>query len=569
MIFSAQGLLDAKTCISSDAAGESGKKSAAAKSDGSGQGRQDSDFLNLLAQIACTESEKGGIKPGSGNEETSPSRAQIEKQLLDLLKSNYPADMFKSDNKTEDGSFYACIFPGLQESDILQEQEFGIADLLEAVALKLQSEKKDVDALSDDGATEGSLKRLLSLMSAKGEQNMDAAGGSSFSQQIVRLFEVLNNNMAVSSDITNRSDGLNEVETTGTQRHLRDLFSGMEASKGDSGGGGKVSQSVPKILEAFNSPSMTADTANRVDSSKSGGPADAREQLRALFSGMEVKEGEVARGRNFSQSASEISDILNSRSITADTARGAEGSKDGGETDAAAGRLQALLSASGDKGTQAAKKILSVLKESPQDPAQSAELGKQALKNLSSDKAGRETLDIARVLTVGGEKSINPATPVRQANTGFDRQLQAAESRIISQVSVRLSAGVQNGFKNMTVQMYPPELGRVKVRIISDKNGLNVHLQSQNQQVAGVLERHLPGLQQSLTEQGVSVANLQVSVGSGGGQGESQFEDHGFGDSNRHTPAGKSAGEDEMPAAAEPEPVTPAAGHGQGLSLRV
>ncbi len=124
---------------------------------------------------------------------------------------------------------------------------------------------------------------------------------------------------------------------------------------------------------------------------------------------------------------------------------------------------------------------------------------------------------------------------VRQSSMLVDQDFQIQENRIVSQVFACLNKGSRQGSGHWMINLYPPELGKVKVRIFSGKGSLNIHLQSQTHQVAGVLEKHLSALQHSLEDQGLVLSDLQVSVESGNQEG-SQFEEQGFRFADQETP---------------------------------
>ncbi len=124
---------------------------------------------------------------------------------------------------------------------------------------------------------------------------------------------------------------------------------------------------------------------------------------------------------------------------------------------------------------------------------------------------------------------------VRQSPMLVDQDFQIQENRIVSQVFACLNTGSRQGSGHWMINLYPPELGKVKVRIFSGKGSLNIHLQSQTHQVAGVLEKHLSALQHSLEDQGIVLSDLQVSVESGNQEG-SQFEEQGFRFADQETP---------------------------------
>ena len=160
----------------------------------------------------------------------------------------------------------------------------------------------------------------------------------------------------------------------------------------------------------------------------------------------------------------------------------------------------------------------------------------------------------------------NPGSPSAAA---FDKHLQspvqALENRVVGQVFMRLFTGAGRGTSSMTVNIHPPELGSVRVRIVSEHGRMSVHLNAQTQQVAGILERNLPALHQSLADQGVDIDDLQVSVGSEERENEN-FEDRAF----TGRPAGNpSSGLDESGDTAADHPPEPGYTEGRGLSLRV
>jgi flagellar hook-length control protein FliK len=85
--------------------------------------------------------------------------------------------------------------------------------------------------------------------------------------------------------------------------------------------------------------------------------------------------------------------------------------------------------------------------------------------------------------------------------------------------------------------------------------------------VVGILERHLPTLQQSLADQGLDISDLQVSVDSGGEEGKSRFEEQAF-DGRQHRTSKTGTADAEAEALAEAPQA--AGGHSEsGLSLRV
>jgi len=192
--------------------------------------------------------------------------------------------------------------------------------------------------------------------------------------------------------------------------------------------------------------------------------------------------------------------------------------------------------------------------------------------NILKDGGGPAGANMNTSATTTGMfgRAENAANVVQPGGTSFDSQVKAAEHQVVNQVSVRLFTGVRQGSGNMTIQIHPPELGSVKVRIVSDQGSLNVHLHPQNQQVAAILERHLPALHQSLADQGIDLSGLHVSVDSGADQNASGFEDQeGDFTADRRTFNSEAESDENALAQSAESENTAAYNQGTGLSLRV
>ncbi len=141
-------------------------------------------------------------------------------------------------------------------------------------------------------------------------------------------------------------------------------------------------------------------------------------------------------------------------------------------------------------------------------------------------------------------ESINNANShIKQAEAASDKNMQRTENNVLAQISARLFTGVRQNIPNMVIHLYPPELGKVKVKIVSKKEGLNVHLQSTNNQVVGILEKNLPLLQQSLEDHGIALSDLRVSVESDN-QEKSPFEEEKFSKADENVAPKKASPED-------------------------
>jgi flagellar hook-length control protein FliK len=164
----------------------------------------------------------------------------------------------------------------------------------------------------------------------------------------------------------------------------------------------------------------------------------------------------------------------------------------------------------------------------------------------------------------GVANNLNPQ--LKQVAMPLDQDAYRTEHKVMGQVVARLFTGVRQGSQNMTIHLYPPELGKVKVRIISNKGDISVRLHSMNQQVGGILEKYLPLLQQSLEDQGIVLSDLRVTVESGNEE-KSRSDDQEFLWKNREFSTSEISKENDETVILG-ESLTWSA-PSQGLSLRV
>jgi len=89
------------------------------------------------------------------------------------------------------------------------------------------------------------------------------------------------------------------------------------------------------------------------------------------------------------------------------------------------------------------------------------------------------------------------------------------DNQVLQQVVSKLQTDLQRGSSRINVRMYPPELGKVQMKLVSEDSNMQVQLQVQNSQVQSILERNMPALRQALEQQDLDFDSIQVSVESG------------------------------------------------------
>ncbi|MCF6289649.1 MAG: flagellar hook-length control protein FliK [Desulfobacterales bacterium] len=185
--------------------------------------------------------------------------------------------------------------------------------------------------------------------------------------------------------------------------------------------------------------------------------------------------------------------------------------------------------------------------------------------------AGRElttVLPAAAALSGNGPRpGPGPAHPPLHPNHG----LTGPDRRIIDQLVNRVIFSRSNQGTSLVLTLHPRELGEVRIELVADKDGLQAHLYSRNQQVQDVLERHLPRLREAFEQQGLKIHDLQVGgdarrdadTGSRPDQGPSYYSRPGV------APAVAAANRAEPDRPVEPFPVATGWSGVSGFSLRI
>ncbi len=104
-----------------------------------------------------------------------------------------------------------------------------------------------------------------------------------------------------------------------------------------------------------------------------------------------------------------------------------------------------------------------------------------------------------RVMDVPESHSPSPPTAIDQS----------VMNQIVREARVRFGQGETE----MTLRLQPPQLGRLHMRLVWSGNELMAQMDAESQTVKHLIETNLPTLYQSLSEQGIRVDHVTVSVG--------------------------------------------------------
>ncbi|MCX8061741.1 MAG: flagellar hook-length control protein FliK [Anaerolineales bacterium] len=120
--------------------------------------------------------------------------------------------------------------------------------------------------------------------------------------------------------------------------------------------------------------------------------------------------------------------------------------------------------------------------------------------------------------------SAKPIEPARLA--------EAHRPEIVQQVARELEVFGKSGQTSLRIQLYPEQLGRIDVRLISKAEGVQIVLHADNPSTAFLLERDLNNLRESLVQAGVNLSGL--TVGHGQAQNRSDLAQSEFRSPNRN-----------------------------------
>jgi len=98
------------------------------------------------------------------------------------------------------------------------------------------------------------------------------------------------------------------------------------------------------------------------------------------------------------------------------------------------------------------------------------------------------------------------------------RLAEAHRSEVVQQVAKELAVFSKSGGTSLRLQLYPEQLGRIDVRLISKMDGVQIVIHAENSSTATLLEKDLHLLRDSLIQSGVNLSGLSI----GGGQAQTR-----------------------------------------------
>jgi len=167
-------------------------------------------------------------------------------------------------------------------------------------------------------------------------------------------------------------------------------------------------------------------------------------------------------------------------------------------------------------------------------------------------------------LNLGSEQTLSettPATEIAQLSTTFTVNAKAASppeqslpgepsQSVGDQIldSVRSSLSQQTGNRQITIQLHPPELGKVSVKIQEQDAQITGTLEVSKAQTRAEIEQALPQIIRNLADSGVQVRRFEVVLSQGEQSQQQGFKDPSLQDSafGQHNSANSDSSGDEQ-----------------------
>ncbi len=118
---------------------------------------------------------------------------------------------------------------------------------------------------------------------------------------------------------------------------------------------------------------------------------------------------------------------------------------------------------------------------------------------------------VQQVNVTDAQAAVN--APTTQVNQELVRVAEARAHDMVAQVTRSMETMVKGGQNWVRLQLYPEDLGKVDLKLVSHPNGVNVTMIAEQPAAGKLLESQMNALRQTLTEAGIQVAHLDISFG--------------------------------------------------------
>jgi len=153
--------------------------------------------------------------------------------------------------------------------------------------------------------------------------------------------------------------------------------------------------------------------------------------------------------------------------------------------------------------------------------AQSNETGTESDEGGQSSLFGEANMDIEIDASLSGQY-VESTTTTAFASQRTETARAANPQEITSQIIERVKVDIKPGVSEIHMNLRPESLGEVSLRIASENGIVIAHFVAENEKVKEIIESNFNQLQDALSEQGVNITELSVSIASGNNERQMQ-----------------------------------------------
>ena len=136
-----------------------------------------------------------------------------------------------------------------------------------------------------------------------------------------------------------------------------------------------------------------------------------------------------------------------------------------------------------------------------------------------------------------------------------DPKIRAAVQETVERIARTISVSHRQGVHRVRLQLYPPELGSLRVHLTLEGDQLAARLTAETQAARQMLLDHLPTLERSLAVQGIEVRHFQVTTTSE--ESPTAWQDESGGQQADSPDSGGTADDGSDPYQADADPWAP------------
>ncbi len=157
-------------------------------------------------------------------------------------------------------------------------------------------------------------------------------------------------------------------------------------------------------------------------------------------------------------------------------------------------------------------------------------MAKDAISQAEQAAAAKSSQDTPLIFSLDQERTSGLMPQGQTNSTSLMLKLpsgtEVPQSQVMNQVIDRFTLNRTLESGNITLKLYPEELGELRMEIKVEQDNIKAHITTQNPQVQEILDRHLPRLREALEQQGLNLEQMKVTVAADDDSSGQLFQEH-------------------------------------------